>query len=61
MFQSMQNGRIKMVFIIVVLLFVLIILRVFYIQVIEYDKLNSLASSLWSRNLPVQADRCRIN
>lgn len=60
MFQSMQNGRIKMVFIIVVCLFVLIILRVFYIQVIEYEKLNNLASSLWSRNLPVQADRGRI-
>jgi len=60
MFQSMQNGRIKMVFIIVFLLFILIILRVFYIQVIEYKKLNNLASSLWSRNLPVQADRGRI-
>ena len=60
MFQSMQNGRIKMVFIVVFLLFILIILRVFYIQVIEYKKLNNLASSLWSRNLPVQADRGRI-
>ena len=60
MFQSLQNGRIKMVFVIVVLLFVLIVFRVFYIQVIEYEKLNSLASSLWSRNLPVQADRGRI-
>ncbi len=60
MFQSIQNGRIKMVFIIVVLLFFLIVFRVFYIQVIEYEKLNNLASSLWSRNLPVQADRGRI-
>lgn len=60
MFQSIQNSRIKLVFFIVVLLFFLIIIRVFYIQVIEYEKLNSLASSLWSRNLPVQADRGRI-
>ena len=60
MFQTIQNNRIKLVFIIVVLLFLLIILRVFYIQVIEYEKLNSLAESLWSRNLPVQADRGKI-
>ena len=60
MFQSIQNGRIKMIFIVVVLLFVLIIMRVFYIQVIEYKKLNTLAENLWSRNLPVQADRGKI-
>ncbi len=60
MFQSIINSRIKFVFLIVVLLFVLIIVRVFYIQVIEYKKLNTLASNLWSRNLPVQADRGNI-
>jgi len=60
MFQSVQNGRIKMVFILVVVIFILIVLRVFYIQVIEYEKLNTLAESLWSRNLPVQADRGKI-
>ena len=60
MFQMMQNSRIKMVFILVIAIFILIVLRVFYIQVIEYEKLNSLASSLWSRNLPVQADRGKI-
>jgi len=60
MFQSIENGRIKFVFLIVGLLFLLIIIKVFYIQVIEYDKLNTLAESLWSRNLPVQADRGRI-
>lgn len=60
MFQYAQNSRIKLVFSLVVILFILIIVRVFYIQVIEYEKLNSLASSLWSRNLPVQADRGKI-
>ena len=29
----------------------------FYIQVIDYKKLNKLANSLWSRNLPITADR----
>ena len=41
-------------------IFIIIILKVFYIEVIEYKKLNSLASSLWSRNLPIEADRGKI-
>ena len=60
MFQNIQNSRIKMVFLLVSLIFILIIIRVFYIQVIEYKELNKLAESLWSRNLPVQADRGKI-
>lgn len=57
MFQSLQNNRIRQVFIIIVLLFIFVIIRVFYVQVFEYEKLNELAENLWSRNLPVQADR----
>ena len=39
------------------LLFVFIILRVFYIQVFDYKKLNEYASDLWSRDLPIEANR----
>lgn len=60
MFQSTQNSRIRLVFLLVLIVFILIIVRVFYIQVVEYKKLNTLAESLWSRNLPVQADRGKI-
>lgn len=42
---------------IIVFLFFLIVGKVFYIQVISYNKLNGYASSLWSRNLPVEANR----
>ena len=38
-------------------LFVVIIGKVFYIQVIDYKKLNNYATSLWSRNLPLAANR----
>ena len=31
--------------------------KVFYIQVIDYKKLNKYATSLWSRNLPLAANR----
>lgn len=41
-------------------MFILVISKVFYIQVFDYNKLNKLASSLWSRNLPIEADRGRI-
>ena len=60
MFQTKQNKRIKSVLYISILLFFLIILKIFYIQVIEYNKLNKLATDLWNRNLIVKADRGKI-
>ena len=47
----------KIVLVVLIFMFILVIGKVFYIQVIDYDKLNSKASNLWSRNLPVKADR----
>ena len=60
MFAKNIHKRIKIVLFFIVFLFVLIICKVFYIQVFDYKKLNNLASSLWSRNLPIEADRGRI-
>lgn len=60
MFSKNIHKRIKIVLLVILFCFILIIGKVFYIQVIEYDKLNSLANSLWSRNLPIEADRGRI-
>lgn len=60
MFQSVQNKRIRIVFVISLIVFFFVLTKVFYIQVIEYKKLNTLASELWSRNLTVQADRGKI-
>ena len=60
MFVNDIHKRIKFIFILVIIMFILIILKVFYIQVISYGKLNSLASSLWNRNLPVEANRGKI-
>ena len=60
MFQSVQNKRIRIVFVISLIVFFFVIVKIFYIQVIEYKKLNTLASELWSRNLTVQADRGKI-
>ncbi len=54
------DNKMKIFVIGVFIVFIIVILKVFYIQVFEYDKLNSLASSLWSRNLPIEADRGKI-
>lgn len=57
MFFKKIDERIKVAFLIMLLLFILIICRVFYIQVIDYKKLNKYAKNLWSRDLPIEADR----
>ena len=57
MFFKRVHIRIKIVFCIILFLFLLIIGKVFYIQVIDYKKLSKYASSLWSRNLPIEANR----
>lgn len=60
MFIKEKQFRIKIVLIFVLAIFIIILGRIFYLQVFSYNKLNSLASSLWQRNLPITADRGRI-
>lgn len=54
------HTRIRFFFLFVLCLLIIIIIRVFYIQVFDYQKLNTLAESLWSRELPIGADRGTI-
>lgn len=49
--------RIRLFFVIVVILFLTIIGKVIYIQVFEYEKLSNLSSDLWSRELPIEGAR----
>ena len=60
MFIKDKQFRIKVVFIVVILVIIFMFFRIVYIQVFSYDKLNNLATSLWQRNLPITADRGRI-
>lgn len=57
MFVKDYHRRIKIVLVVIILLFILIISKIFYIQVFSYKKLNNYANSLWSRNLPIEANR----
>ena len=52
-----MNERMRFVLLIIIFLFIIIVFKVFYIQVISYDKLHSYATSLWSRNLPLESNR----
>ena len=60
MFLKKIHIRMNLVLLGIICLFILIIGKVFYIQVFNYDKLSSLADSLWSRNLPIEGDRGKI-
>ena len=57
MFYKTIHARIRIIIIGCIVLLSLIIIRVFFIQIIEYNELNELANNLWNRNLPIEADR----
>lgn len=57
MFFKDIHVKIRLFFVVVVILFLTIIGKVIYIQVVEYEKLSELSSDLWSRNLPVEGNR----
>ena len=57
MFIRKMNTRMRFILLVIIFLFIVIIFKVFYIQVIDYKKLNTLATNLWSRNLPIEANR----
>lgn len=57
LFTKKIDLRIKGLFLILILMFILIILRVFYIQIFDYNKLKNKAEDLWSRDLPIEANR----
>lgn len=57
LFYQDKHFRIRLVVLFITLLLIAVILKVFYIQVFQYQKLNSLANDLWQRNLPITADR----
>ena len=60
MFIKKIDSRIKMIFIIAIFFLFVILLRVLYVQVFDYQKLKILANDLWSRNLPIAANRGKI-
>lgn len=57
MFTKKIDERIRLLFLILLFFLIVIVLRVIYIQLFDYKMLNEKANDLWSRNLPLAADR----
>ena len=60
MFIKDKQLRIKIILFSIAFILLIILIRIFWIQVFSYNKLNNLANSLWHRNLPITADRGNI-
>ena len=60
LFTKNNNIRIKMILFVIVVLLLFVILRVFYVQTVSYKKLSLLSDDLWSRKLPITAERGKI-
>lgn len=60
MFIKNINKRIKIILLLFAFILLMVIFKVFYVQVFDYKKLSNLASDLWSRNLPIEASRGKI-
>ena len=60
MFIRNIDKRIKILFLLMIILLILVIIKICYIELFEYSKLNNLAQDLWSRNLELKADRGKI-
>ena len=57
MFFKNIHMRIKIISLVFIVITLLIIGKIFYVQVFSYKKLNNNANGLWSRNLPVEGNR----
>ena len=60
MFIKNINKRIKIMLLLFGFVLLMVIIKVFYVQVFDYKKLSNLASDLWSRNLPIESSRGKI-
>ncbi len=57
MFFNDIHIRIRFVFLVVLIVLILVIGKVFYIQVISYNKLSQITEDLWSRKMTINAPR----
>jgi len=57
MFFNDIHTRIRFVILVMAIVLVLVIGKVFYIQVISYNKLSSITEDLWSRKMTINAPR----
>ena len=57
MFNKKIDSKIKLIFLFFLAFFLVIFFKIVYIEMVDYKKLSSLALDLWSRDLPIEANR----
>lgn len=57
MFYNEKHIRIRFTFLVIIIVFLMIIGKVFYIQVFSYNKLSQITEDLWSRKMTINAPR----
>ncbi len=57
MFFNDIHTRIRFTFLVVIIILLLVIGKVFYIQVVSYNKLSKITEDLWSRKMTINAPR----
>lgn len=57
MFFNDIHTRIRFVFLVIIIVLILVIGKVFYIQVFSYKKLSQITEDLWSRKMTINAPR----
>ena len=60
MFHYTIQKRIRIIYYLILLVFIILIIRVLYLEIFASKSLNNLANDLWARNLPILADRGKI-
>ena len=60
MFVRKKNIKIFIVSLICLFLFLLVFIKVLYVETISYNKLSKLSDDLWSRNLSISSERGKI-
>lgn len=60
MFYKKNNFRMQLILFIIGICYIFVFLKVFYVQTISYNKLSNLSDDLWSRELPITAERGKI-
>lgn len=57
MFFNAIHSKIRIFFLVVFFVFIVIMLKIVYIQVFQYKNISNKAKDLWSRNLPIEGNR----
>lgn len=57
---TISKNRLRLIFSAFILFGVIVFIKLFYVQIIQHDKLTELAKSNWDREIPFSSERGEI-